>query len=139
MATTSIMLVLYHHEDDVPASTMAAALSQIQNVRVQQGRHTSVRGIDSVIVWKDDWPVRVTLDAADYVVQESQDIARRHAASRPDRDSIATCDRRIEVSYEPEPQMLVFNTWLFVIEVLRPLVHGIVYDPEEDTFPYDDL
>lgn len=128
------MLILYHRTDDVPTDDLVAALARIPAVRVERASPTRIT------VWEDEWPIRVYIAQEDFVAEESREIAAfEDVAARPDRDAIASCDCRIEVSYEPDPDMLYFNTWLLATERLYPLVHGIVYDPEDGTFPYDDI
>jgi|SRR5947207_8870631 len=129
-AAESVMFILYHHDDAVPVSDMVATLAQLTGVRVEQmsGSH--------VIVREDNWPIDVYLSEAPHVFDESRELAQRFA-TRPESARIATCDRRIEVSYEPDPQMRYFNTWLLVTEKLSQLVHGIVYDLKSASFPQD--
>jgi len=130
----SIMLILYHSNDDVSVGDLAVALAQIPGIRVEQ------TGPARLTVWEDEWPIRVYVATEGYVEVESQEIAAfAHVALRPDRAALATCDCRIEVMYEPDPDMTAFNTWLLITERLYPLVHGVVYDPENGTFPYDNV
>ncbi len=124
------MLILFHNTRDVATETVAQTLAQIPDVRIE------IVEPSRIIVWKDSWPIRVWCAKEPHVLQESGEIAELFATERQDRGIIASSDRRFEVSYEPDPDMNYFNTWLFVIEKLFPLVQGKVFDPTDGTFPY---
>ena len=68
------------------------------------------------------------------VLDESKDIAEKFAAGRADRDVIAACDRRFEVSADADEDMNYFNNWLIATERLQELVDGIVFCPDDGTF-----
>ena len=71
------------------------------------------------------------------VLEESKEIAEKFAEGRADRDLIAACDRRFEVSADADDDMDYFNNWLIATERLRDLVDGIVFCPDDDTFLND--
>jgi hypothetical protein len=125
-------LVLFHSSNDVTPERVVQAL-EASSARVNRESNDFFRVTDNI------WGVeaRVYYSDADYVQQESQEIADEFAADRPDREFIAACDRRFEVIAEHNDDMLYFNNWLITTERLQGIVRGVVFDPVSGTFLND--
>src|SRR4051794_32204474 len=57
----------------------------------------------------DDWNLYVDLNSKPYVLEESKDLARIFAADRADKDEIAACGIRLEISADEDEDMNYFN------------------------------
>lgn len=113
-------LVLVDPENDVTAAALAAELrtfyetdSAAPNEILESGPTVSLR-------WHD-YTMTVYRSALPHVLEESAELASEFAAHRPDRDRIARCKLRFEISAEEDPNMDHFNDYLFVGEALQRL------------------
>jgi len=115
-------LVLFHSDHSITIQQVAEALQSLPRVEV------TVVDPTRIIVHQDQWSFTVTYTDRPYVRTELQEMAERFASGRPDKDFIATCDRRFAISWVPDPNMAYFNTWLFVTHKVESLVDGITLD-----------
>lgn len=65
-----------------------------------------------------EWTCCIYLSSESHVLEESQEMAELFAAARPDKEEIATCNRRFEV-IGTDPNMDYFNDYLFVLQALE--------------------
>jgi hypothetical protein len=119
---------MFHGDANITIDAMAQALRALDWTTLE------VVGPTHLIVRDDGWPIDVYLEEDEYVWQEADEIAHEFAAGRPDQQYIAACDRRITIAYDPDPEMMVFNTWLIATETMQELTNGRVFDPNEGTF-----
>jgi hypothetical protein len=76
----------------------------------------------------DNWQLRVSYSNEPHVIIESQDIARIFAKERDDKDIIASCASRFEVSSDDDANIEYFNAYVFVLEVLETIDGAILID-----------
>lgn len=79
----------------------------------------------------DDWSLRIYWEENLDVLAEAQEIADRFAVNRSDKAVIASCNRRITTSGDPDPNMDHFNDFVHVIEVLESIEDTYIFDPGE--------
>jgi hypothetical protein len=122
MSDPVVNFILFHSDQRVTMPQVAEALGSLPGVEV------AIIGPSKIVVREDGWPFTVYYATVPHVLAESHEMAQSHAAGRPDEEFIATCDRRFEVSWIPDPQMKHFNTWLFVTHKVEALVNGVTLD-----------
>lgn len=93
-----------------------------------------VIGTDHIKLAWSNWSLRLFFAVAPHVLIESKEIAAAKATHRADRDIIASCDRRIEITSDPDPKMDHFNDYIFVLEVLERIPGVVLFDPYARTF-----
>jgi hypothetical protein len=77
----------------------------------------------------DRWEMTLTMYSGAEVLEESGEIARRYAAGRPDRDVIASCERRLEIQGGTDPHKNHCNDYIVVLECLEAFAGVKVFDP----------
>lgn len=77
----------------------------------------------------DRWEMALTMWSGAEVLEESGEIARRYAAGRPDRDEIASCERRLEIQGGADPRKAHCNDYIVVVECLEAFRGVKVFDP----------
>lgn len=93
-----------------------------------------VIGIDHIKLAWSNWSLRLLFAVASHVLIESKEIAAGVATHRANRDIIASCNRRIEITSAPDPKMDHFNDYIFVLEVLERIPGVVLFDPYAGTF-----
>ncbi len=78
-----------------------------------------------------NWTIRLFLNSEASVIEESREIAQILPGMAA---AIARCNRRVEVSSAPDPNMDYFNDYVFVIHVLESFEGVITLDPREPCF-----
>lgn len=77
----------------------------------------------------------ISLNDDDYVLIESHDIAKNFAVLRTDREQIASCKKRIEISdTDNDDDVDYFNDSLYIIEILESFSGVFVFNPQDGTF-----
>ncbi|WZP00593.1 hypothetical protein EP7_002241 [Isosphaeraceae bacterium EP7] len=76
-----------------------------------------------------DWSFCVSYEDQPHVQEESREIAEAFAGSRPDRDLIAGCRRRISLAADDDPGMDHFNDYCFIQQRLGEQKGVILFDP----------
>ncbi|MBE9208056.1 hypothetical protein IQ244_16295 [Nostoc sp. LEGE 06077] len=66
----------------------------------------------------DRWALYIYLDMEPSVLQESQEMANRFGQHHPDKEIIATCNSRLEISSDTDENMDHFNDYVLSIEQL---------------------
>ncbi len=96
---------------------------------------TDIVVLDSVVTlsWPDYW-LKAGWSSAPHVLEESAGLAERAGAHHPDRQRIARCASRVELSGDADPDMLRFNDYLFVGEALARLGNVYRFDQASDEF-----
>lgn len=74
------------------------------------------------------WELKFVLNNAPAVLQESQEIAQRFGQGRPDRDVIATCATRLEISGDADPRMDHCNDYILATECLKAFTGVFLFD-----------
>ncbi len=77
----------------------------------------------------DRWEMTLTMYGGAEVLEESGEIARRFAVGRPDRDVIASCERRLEIQGGADPHKNHCNDYIVVLECLEAFDGVKVFDP----------
>ena len=65
------------------------------------------------------WELSMTMNGDPAVLEASKEIADRYGEGRPDRDTIASCARRLEIRGGADPQMLHCNDYIVALECLE--------------------
>lgn len=113
--------VLFHSDRGATIERVANTLESMPGVEVEITSRFKV-------VVQGDWTFTVYYAEAPHVLAESREIAEEYAVGRPDEDFIATCDRRFEVGWVPDPNMKYFNDWLLITHKVAALVDGVTLD-----------
>ncbi len=126
------VLALIPSEMDLDFATV------IEAVRAKFSRQTSPPQIDHAAdmctLRRGDWSFRFYWEASPHVLMESQDIAERAAAQGFDESTVAACARRISTAGDPDPDMLHFNDYVYVLEVLEGFKGIYLFDPYDGKF-----
>ncbi len=77
----------------------------------------------------DRWEMTLTMYSGAEVLEESGEIARRYAAKRADRETIASCERRLEIQGGADPHMDHCNDYILAVECLEAFKGVFVFDP----------
>lgn len=70
----------------------------------------------------------------DWVIEESKDIAQNVGSHRADKQLIANCKSRIEVSADDDFDMDYFNDFMMLMEVISEKEKVVIFDYESGTF-----
>lgn len=101
------------------SASIAEAEDKLRTFYRNDGCDAIIQRHETVIeVIIGEWNCCVYLSSEPHVLVESQEMAELFAAARPDREEIATCNRRFEV-IGTDPNMDYFNDYLFVLQVLE--------------------
>ena len=95
--------------------------------------HPSGAGRRVAVHW-GDWSLRAFWEDEPHVLEEFREIADAFAGSRPDRERIAGCRRRITLAADDDPDMDHFNDYLFIMERLGRQEGVILFDPKVPEF-----
>jgi hypothetical protein len=120
-------LVLVDPEAAVTAGQLASELRRFY--AGAQDAPEIVQSGETVSLQWSDYMLEVGESHAPHVLEESAEIAAERAAAHPDKERIARCACRFEISGPEDPDMDHFNDYLFVGEALARL--GRVYRFEQ--------
>src|SRR5207237_402271 len=81
-----------------------------------------------------DWTFRIYWEAEPHVVIESREIAVKFPSAGIDSAVIASCARRITTGGDSDPDMLHFNDYVHVLEVLERFKGVYLFDPYDRKF-----
>ncbi len=87
-----------------------------------------------IIVRFGKWSLRVHLEDAAHVIDESREIAALYAGGRPDQDVIAQCGRRITIDTDDDIEMVHFNDYVLVCEAIEEAGPVALFDPQAEGF-----
>lgn len=79
-------------------------------------------------IFCSNWLFHIYWQDEDFVAIESQEIAGIFAKSRPDRNIIASCGKRVSTAGSLDPDMHHFNDYLSVYALLKSLENVYLYD-----------
>lgn len=83
----------------------------------------------------EEWALFLAYSEASYILQESQEIARKYASLRSDGETIARCGSRIELWSDPDPEMQHFNDYINVLEQIEAAFPtAILFDAANEVF-----
>ena len=93
-------------------------------------RNVSVEVVEPgvIAVLRDNWSLRVHWEDEPHVQAESVEIASLVAANEEDAQIIRTCRRCITTAGDADPNMLFFNDYVFVLEVLDSIPDLYIFD-----------
>jgi hypothetical protein len=74
------------------------------------------------------WELKLLMNDAPAVLQESQEMARRFGEGRADRDVIATCATRLEIQGGADPRMNHCNDYILALECLEVFTGVFLFD-----------
>ena len=77
----------------------------------------------------DRWEMTLSMYSARRCWRNLERSPRRYAADRPDRDVIASCERRLEIQGGADPQKNHCNDYIVVVECLEAFRGVKVFDP----------
>ena len=126
-------LVLVDSENDVTSAALVAELRRFYSSDPTAPREILVSGPTVTLRW-EDYTMTVHRSALPNVLDESAEIANEFAAERLDRDRIARCQLRFEISADEDPEMDHFNDYLFVGEALQRLARVYRFDQASGEF-----
>lgn len=76
----------------------------------------------------------VSLSRAPHVLQEAAEFAELYGATRPDREQIATCAARYELTWDVAHSQEVYETLLLVTGKLAKLCGAVIFNSDQRTF-----
>lgn len=79
----------------------------------------------------DDWLFNIHFEDEFHVLIESGEVAASVSRKRPDWEVIASSDRRVTTHAMPDPDMVYFNTFVFVMEALEAIPNLYIFDPND--------
>jgi hypothetical protein len=85
------------------------------------------------ITW-GDWSLRVLYARGPETLEESREIAELYGGNRPDKESLAACDQRIEISSDKDYPMTHFHHFTYLLQDLEEQVGGVLFVPEDEAF-----
>ncbi len=88
-------------------------------------------------IWWEHWKMSIHVVDLPHVLLESQEIAHHFASNSSQAQFVTSCDARLEVVGEPDPGMVYFNTFLFVLEALSTLPNVAIFDTASETLFYE--
>lgn len=90
-----------------------------------QSIHLQIENFTFYISWNED----------EYVLIESHDIAKNFATQRADKDQIASCKKRIEMSdTNDDIDVDYFNDSLYIMEIMESFSGVFVFNPQDGNF-----
>ena len=124
-------------EADADGSKIAEILSQYFKGSEPIKEMRKTMGQSSVMHWAirlrwHHWRMQIALNTNSDILEDSRKIAQEYGQGRSDSDIIASCDRRIEVLCEPDPNGDHFNDYVSVLEALEKIPGAILFDPEAE-------
>jgi hypothetical protein len=66
----------------------------------------------------DDWTISVRYNNSPQVLQESKEIAEKFGNARDDKQEIAVCSHRLEISADSTPQVQYLNDFFIIVRTL---------------------
>ncbi len=121
-------LILVDPVLSITAEQLAAELNRFYVGKAGGPSEIRHSGADVTLRWPD-YELTIGRSCVPHVLKESQELAESCGAQHPDRERIALCECRFEVSGADDPDMEHFNDYLFVGEALERL--GRVYRLEQ--------
>lgn len=82
----------------------------------------------------EEWEMIISLNNSPHVLAESKEMAEEFAAARPDKDEIAACDRRFEISTDADADMEYFNDYALMTERLGNLEGAKIWEGAQQEF-----
>jgi hypothetical protein len=83
---------------------------------------------------EETWSFRLYLENKPHVIFESREMADKFAQNRPDKAVIVSCDRRLFLGCDPDPNMDFFNDYVIIVQILDEIEGAIVFDPNNGKF-----
>lgn len=122
--------VLVDPEAEITIAQVAAELHRFYDAKPWAPTRMDLHGQTLSLRWPG-YLLEVARESLPHVVDESEEIARRYAASHAHRDRIARCAVRFSTSGDDDPNMDHFNDYLYVGEAIGRL--GRVYRFDQST------
>lgn len=124
--------ILLPSDSDVSIEDVRQAL---ENYYVDDPRDIAFDTADnSLDVAIEDWDLYVTVNSSPHVVEESEEMAEMFANQRPDKDEIAACGKRLEISSEEDEDMDYFNDYIEIIEQLGKFKGAKIWEGAQQEF-----
>jgi hypothetical protein len=82
----------------------------------------------------DDWTFRIYWEDEPHVLLESQEMAWKFPTKAIDPSVIASCSRRITTGGDSDSDMMHFNDYVHVLEVLESFEGVYLFDPDDGKF-----
>jgi hypothetical protein len=120
-----------------PASdaSIEEAKKKLENLFADDERDVSIESDKNEIrVSVEGWNARVHLNADDYVVEESEEMANNFAAHLPEKEEIARSPRRFEVACDEDEEMSFFNDYLSIIQELGDFEGAKIWEQAQQEF-----
>ncbi|MBA3664653.1 MAG: hypothetical protein H0W61_10640 [Bacteroidetes bacterium] len=76
----------------------------------------------------NDWKLYIRYNSDSHVLKESQELAEEFAGDKPEKNQIAVCASRFEMSADPDVNMDYFNDSLFAQEKIEDFSNVFVFD-----------
>lgn len=95
--------------------------------------HDPVAWYDSrhVVVQQDDWKLHLYFEDEAHVKEEAQELAEDLIQDEQDRKLVSSSKSRIAIFGDPDPEMMYFNEYLFVLEEMEKFLGLYIFDPNE--------
>jgi hypothetical protein len=126
-------LVLIDPDSAISPEDLARELRRFYAGDAEAPFDIAVFGGEVTLRWPD-FVFVAGFSAEPHVREESAELAEQFAARHPDRERIARCAERFELSGDSDPELLHFNDSLFVGEALRRLGRVYRFDPLTEAF-----
>lgn len=99
--------------------------------RFSQRDHSSVEweGTKKIRILRNEWSLYITWEDEPHVLLESKEIAERFVSDEQDQAVIGQIAQRIEIGADPDPEMIYFNDYVFLLEVIDEFSGLYVFDP----------
>ena len=92
------------------------------------------RSGEKVVIKRESWSLNVYWEDEPHVLEEAQEIADHFANHRPDKDVIASSQRRLTTAGDPDPNMDYFNDYVWMIEAFEAIPEFIIFDANNGKF-----
>ena len=103
------------------------ALAHLDEALTPLGMSVTKRPASLLVQWNEGPKFKVSLASGAEVLAESAEIAEAFAPERADRDRIAACDARVELSFDLEKALDESNTLIELQLTLQTLLEGWIF------------
>lgn len=116
-------------------ASIEEAETRLENLFADDERDVSVTSDkDEIQVSIEGWNARIHLNADDYVIEESEEMANNFASHLPEKEEIATSQRRFEVACDEDAEMSFFNDYLAIIQELGGFEGAKIWEQAQQEF-----
>ena len=130
--TPYVVLALITPQADADFASVSEAIRTVyerRQIPVQIEQHDK-----HCILYFDAWSFRIYWEDEPHVLVESQEIAVKFPSTGIDPAVIASCAQRITTAGDSDPDMLHFNDYVYVLEVLERFKGVYLFDPNDGKY-----